>query len=54
MKVDEVIERTQWDFFWVPDDVAIVDRPEILYTHSAQHLKLFNQVTRTRATADRS
>jgi hypothetical protein len=53
MNVDELIERTQWDFFWIPDDVAIVDRPEILYTHSTQDLKLFNQVTRTRATADR-
>jgi len=53
MNVDEILERTQWDFFWVPDDVEIVDRSEILYTSSAQDLKLFNQVTRTRATADR-
>ena len=34
MNVDETIERTQWDFFWVPDDVEIVDRPELLYTRS--------------------
>ncbi len=53
MNVDETLERTQWDFFWVPTGVTVVDRPEILYTTSAQDLKLFNQVTRTRAAAER-
>ena len=24
--VDELLERTQWDLFWVPDHVRIVDR----------------------------
>ena len=34
MNVDEIIERTQWDFFWMPDGVEIVDRPEIQYVRS--------------------
>ena len=49
MNIDELIERTQWDLFWVPPDVTIVDRPELLllaYPHSARGL---NAVHRLRA-----
>jgi len=53
MNVDEVLERTQWDLFWVPEDIEIVDRPEILYLRRAGGPILFNQVMRTRATAER-
>lgn len=51
--MDEIVERTQWDFFWVPEDVAVVDRPEIAYLHSPRHGLLYNAVTRTRATPER-
>ena len=51
--MDETIERTQWDFFWVPPNVTVVDRPELLYVRCAQDRKLYNQVTRTRADAAR-
>ncbi|MEW6074125.1 MAG: GNAT family N-acetyltransferase [Planctomycetota bacterium] len=53
MTIDDLLERTQWDFFWVPADVAIVDRAEILYVTSPRDHFLFNQVTRTRAAAAR-
>ena len=51
--MDQTLERTQWDFFWVPDHVEIIERPEILYVRSSQDKKLYNQVTRTRAEAAR-
>ena len=51
--MDETIERTMSDFFWVPDDVGVVERPEIVYLYSDRDTSLFNQVTRTRAEADR-
>jgi GNAT superfamily N-acetyltransferase len=31
MDLDDVLERTQWDLFWLPPGVRVVDRPEILY-----------------------
>ena len=51
MKVDEILERTQWDFFWVPDDVTVVDRPELLYVHCPRDVAHLNTVTRFRAGA---
>ena len=48
LSLNEVLERTQWDFFWVPSDVTIVDRPEIAYIHCARRVVYLNQVTRTR------
>jgi hypothetical protein len=47
--IDETLERTQWDFFWIPEEVAIVDRPEIAYLHTPRDLTVFNQVVRTHA-----
>jgi GNAT superfamily N-acetyltransferase len=49
LSLDETLERTQWDFFWVPEDVTVVDRPEIAYVKCARRVVILNQVTRTRA-----
>lgn len=49
---DEILERTQWDFFWVPDDARAVDRPELAYLASSRDLPMLNTVVRTRAAAD--
>jgi hypothetical protein len=46
----EILERSQWDLFWLPGDVRVVDRPEVLYTVSERPDVLFNAVQRTRAT----
>ncbi|MCB9744010.1 MAG: hypothetical protein H6740_15525 [Alphaproteobacteria bacterium] len=48
MTVDEILERTQWDFFWVPPGVEVIDRPELLYLRSSRPTTLLNMVTRTR------
>jgi DNA-binding FadR family transcriptional regulator len=48
MDIDEIIERTTWDFFWVPQGVRIIDRPELLYLCSPRQSTTFNTVTRTR------
>ena len=48
MNVDEILERTQWDFFWVPDDTTVVDRPELLYVHCPRDVTYLNAVTRLR------
>lgn len=53
ISMDETIERTMSDFFWVPDDVRIEKREEISYLWSDRDSWLFNQVTRTRAEAGR-
>lgn len=46
-----LLERSQWDFFWVPEDTVVVDRPELAFLSSARpHL---NRVYRVRAAADR-
>lgn len=48
MNVDETVEAASSDFFWVPDDVHVVERDEITYTHSDRPAALFNAVTRVR------
>jgi hypothetical protein len=53
LTVDEILERTQWDFFWVPDDATIVDRPEIAYLRCPRPVVILNQVTRTRGAPSR-
>jgi len=53
MTPDEILERTQWDLFWVPDDVTIVDRPELLYVSCDHDVPYLNVATRTRAGAQR-
>lgn len=50
MTPDEVLERTQWDFFWVTPDATVVDRPEIAYVSCVRDVQYLNTVTRTRAT----
>jgi hypothetical protein len=49
--IEETIERTQWDFFWVPPDARVVDRPELLYVCCPRDVPMLNCVTRTRAVA---
>ncbi|MFT5686494.1 MAG: hypothetical protein ACI8RZ_007450 [Myxococcota bacterium] len=49
MNIDDLLERTQWDTFWVPPDLTVIDRPELLllsYPRSAHGL---NAVHRLRA-----
>jgi hypothetical protein len=50
---DDLLERSQWDFFWVPEDVRVVDRPELLYVSCPRDVQYLNYVTRTRAEAPR-
>ena len=49
MTPDEVLEQTQWDFFWVTPDTTVVDRPEIAYISCPRDVGYLNTVTRTRA-----
>jgi hypothetical protein len=46
---DDILEMTQWDCFWVPDDVTVVDRPELLFYSCERDVPVLNTVTRTRA-----
>lgn len=52
MNPADIIERTQWDFFWIPSDASVVDRPEVLYVWCHRDARLLNCVTRTRAGAE--
>ncbi len=49
---DEIIERSFGDYFWVPEDVTVVDRPEIIYYSCPRDVGYLNMVTRIRAGAD--
>ncbi len=55
MNPAQLLERTQWDFFWVPQipGAGIVDRPEIAYIHCDRPIVYANTVVRTRAPAER-
>lgn len=44
----EILERSQWDFFWVPPDTTVHERPELLYVTCPRDLPHLNCVTRTR------
>lgn len=46
--VDRLMERTQWDLFFVPPDTRIVDRPELLYCATLRDITHLNCVVRTR------
>jgi N-acetylglutamate synthase-like GNAT family acetyltransferase len=46
-----VIERTQWDLFWIPGDVRVIDRPDLLLLTCPRPAPYLNAVLRTR-TAD--
>ncbi|MEC7947689.1 MAG: hypothetical protein VX265_08990 [Myxococcota bacterium] len=43
------MEQSLWDLFWLPPWAEQVDRPELLYTRSAQDQHALNQVLRVRA-----
>ena len=45
----DLLERSQWDLFWVPADVQVVDRPEVLFMSCPRDVQILNTVTRTRA-----
>ncbi len=47
--MNHVLEQTQRDGWWLPQDVQIVDRPEITYTHSPRPSSMYNNVVRLRA-----
>ncbi|HEX5032577.1 MAG TPA: hypothetical protein VFX78_14100 [Candidatus Eisenbacteria bacterium] len=53
MRPDDILERTQWDYFWVPGDVQVTDRPELLYYSCPRDVPTLNVVTRTRAEPER-
>lgn len=52
LSVDEVLERSQWDFFWLPEDSRVVDRPELLYAVCPRNVLGLNVVTRTRPASE--
>ncbi len=51
MDLDDVLEQTQWDTFWLPDDATVVEREEILYLTSPRDEGYLNAVLRVRADA---
>ncbi len=51
MHPDVVLERTQWDSFWVPPGTTVVDRPELLYFSHLGGNPSLNTVNRLRAPA---
>ena len=50
----ERIERAHWDFWWIPDDARVTDRPEVAYLSCDRPVPYLNTVYRTRASADRA
>ena len=46
MNADLLLERTQWDTFWVPPDTTVVDRPELLFTAHPGGAPMLNAVHR--------
>lgn len=50
---NERLERSQWDFFWIPEDAEVLDRPEIAAVRCDRTIPHLNVVTRTRAEASR-
>ena len=46
---DALLEASQWDLFWLPEDARVVDRPEVLYACTPRDIVGLNVVTRTRA-----
>jgi hypothetical protein len=45
-----MLERTQWDAFWVPPDTTVVDRPELLYLSCPRDVPVLNSALRVRST----
>jgi GNAT superfamily N-acetyltransferase len=47
--MDALLERSQWDFFWLPKDCSVVDRPELLYAVCPRDWMTANVITRIRS-----
>ena len=47
--MDDILEQSQCDCWWVPGDVHVVNRPEITYMYSQREDRLYNSVLRVRA-----
>lgn len=50
---NHLLERALWDPFWLPPDVTVVDRPEVMILHCPRPVPYLNAVLRTRAAPDR-
>ncbi len=48
VELDRLFEKTQWDLFWLPRHVRVVDRPELLYGIAPEDRPLYNGVYRSR------
>ena len=46
---DDIIEMAHWDYFWIPEDVKVTDRPELLFLSCPRDVPILNTVCRTRA-----
>ena len=46
-----LLEQTLWDLFWIPPDITVVDRPELLAMQCPRPVPYLNMVLRTRAPA---
>ena len=53
MGPNDRLERSQWDFFWVPEDAEVLDRPEVAAVRCDRPIAHLNLVTRTRAEPSR-
>lgn len=49
VSIDDLVEQTQWDSFWLPSWAAVIDRPELRYTRSDVDQGVLNMVIRIRA-----
>ncbi len=47
----DIIERSQWDFFWIPADATVIERPELLLVRCPRDVAMLNSVTRSRPVA---
>ncbi|MCB9682499.1 MAG: hypothetical protein H6733_13625 [Alphaproteobacteria bacterium] len=50
--MDRRFEAAMGDLFWVPHDVVVVDRSDVLYTFGRRPVEAHHQVLRVRASAD--
>lgn len=48
MDVDALLERSQWDTFWLPAWARVISTPELLYTVSERNQHALNMVLRVR------
>ena len=49
MDLDDTLEQTQWDTFWLPADATAVDRDDVLYLRAPRDDGYLNTVLRVRA-----